>query len=55
MEVSALVWKDEKKNKIYTLKYNENGKDEAITVEWSDRFNKEIVDSIMIKACLLYC
>lgn len=46
LEVSALVWKDEKKNKIYTLKYNENGKDEKLEVKWTDRFNQEIVDSV---------
>lgn len=46
MEISTLVWKDEKKNKIYTLKYNENGKDEKLEVSWANRFNKEIIDSV---------
>lgn len=48
LRASGGAW-DEKhadKNSVMTYKYNENGKDEAITVAWDDRFNKEIVDSI---------
>lgn len=42
------MW-DEKhanKNSVMTYKYNENGKDEPITVKWDDRFNPEIVETI---------
>lgn len=46
LEASALVWKDEKKNKIYTQKYVQNGKDEKLEVKWSDRFNDDIVNSV---------
>lgn len=46
LEVSALVWRDENKNKIYTLKAVENGKDEKIEVKWCDRFNESIVNSV---------
>lgn len=46
LEATALVWKDDKKNKIYTIKTVENGKDEKTEVEWNNRFNKSIVDSI---------
>ena len=45
LEVSALVWKDEKKNKVYTLKAVEGGKDEKMTVEWADRLNPDVVAS----------
>ena len=47
LEASALVWKDEKKNKIYTIKSVENGKDEKTEVQWSDRFNADIISSIV--------
>jgi hypothetical protein len=43
LEVSALVWKDEKKNKVYTLKSVEGAKDEKMTVEWADRLNPDVV------------
>lgn len=46
LEAAAFVWKDEKKNKIYTLKSVENGKDEKTVVNWSDRFNEDVVSSI---------
>lgn len=46
LTISALVWKDEKKNKIYTLKSVENGKDEKFEVQWNDRFNEDIINSV---------
>ena len=46
LEISALVWKDEKKNKVYTLKTVEGGKDEKMTVEWANRLNPDIVASV---------
>lgn len=46
LEVSALVWKDEKKNKVYTLKSVEGGKDEKQTIEWANRLNPDVVESV---------
>jgi len=46
LDVSALVWKDEKKNKIYTIKHVENGQDEKMEVKWQDRFNEDVVNSV---------
>ena len=46
LEVSALVWKDEKKNKVYTLKSVEGAKDEKMTVEWGNRLNPDVVESV---------
>ena len=46
LEVSALVWKDEKKNKVYTLKSVEGAKDEKQTVEWTNRLNPDVVASV---------
>lgn len=46
LEVSALVWKDEKKNKVYTLKTVEGAKDEKMTVEWADRLNPDVIASV---------
>lgn len=46
LEVSTLVWKDEKKNKIYTIKSVENGKDEKIEVQWGNRFDENIINSV---------
>ena len=46
LEVSALVWKDEKKNKVYTLKSVEGAKDEKQTVEWLNRLNPDVVASV---------
>lgn len=46
LEVSALVWKDEKKNKVYTLKSVNGGKDEKMIVEWADRLNPDVVASV---------
>lgn len=48
LRASGGMW-DEKhsdKNSVMTYKYNENDKDEPITVAWSDRFDKNIVNSI---------
>ena len=47
LEATALVWKDDKKNKIYTLKSVENGKDEKLEVQWNNRFNEDIVNSVV--------
>ena len=46
LEVSALVWKDAKKNKVYTLKSVEGGKDEKITVEWENRLDPDVIASV---------
>ena len=46
LEVTALVWKDEKKNKVYTLKSVEGAKDEKMTVEWGNRLNPDVVASV---------
>ena len=46
LEVSALVWKDTKKNKVYTLKSVEAGKDEKMTVEWENRLNPDVIASV---------
>lgn len=46
LEVVALVWKDEKKNKVYTFKHVEGAKDEKLTVEWSDRLNPDVIASV---------
>ena len=47
LEATALVWKDDKKNKIYTLKSVENGKDEKIEVQWNSRFDENIINSVV--------
>ena len=49
LEISALVWKDEKKNKVYTLKSVEGAKDEKFTVEWANRLNPDVVNSVPVK------
>ena len=46
LEVSALVWKDEKKNKVYTLKSVEGAKDQKQTVEWADRLNPDVIETV---------
>lgn len=46
LEVVALVWKDEKKNKVYTLKSVEGAKDEKQTVEWGNRLNPDVINSV---------
>lgn len=46
LEISALVWKDEKKNKVYTLKSVEGAKDEKMTVDWTNRLNPDIVELV---------
>ena len=46
LEAVALIWKDETKNKIYTLKSVENGKDEKIEVQWNKRFDESVVNSV---------
>lgn len=48
LRASGGMW-DEKhsgKNSVMTYKYNENDKDEPITVAWADRFDKNVVDSV---------
>lgn len=47
LEATALVWKDEKKNKIYTIKAVENGKDTKTEVKWNERFDESVVNSIV--------
>ena len=37
---------DEKKNKIYTLKSVENGKDTKIEVKWADRLNPDVISTV---------
>ena len=46
LEVTALVWKDDKKNKVYTLKSVEGAKDEKMTVEWANRLNPDVIESV---------
>ena len=53
LEVSTLVWKnpntgliDDKKNKVYTLKSVEGAKDEKTTVDWADRLNPDVIESV---------
>ena len=46
LEVSALVWKDAKKNKVYTLKTVEGDKDEKMTVEWENRLDADVINSV---------
>lgn len=46
LEVVALVWKDENKNKIYTMKHVEDGQDTKFEVKWNDRFKEDIVNSV---------
>lgn len=46
LEVSALVWKDDKKNKVYTLKSVEGAKDEKMTVEWEKRLDPDVIASV---------
>lgn len=46
LEVSALVWKDANKNKVYTLKSVEGAKDEKQTIEWVNRLNPDVVASV---------
>lgn len=53
LEVSTLVWKnlktgliDEKKTQVYTLKSVEGAKDEKMTVEWANRLNPDVVESV---------
>lgn len=46
LDVSALVWQDEKKNKIYTIKHVDNGKDEKMEVQWARRFDEDVVNSV---------
>lgn len=46
LEVSALVWKDEKKNKVYTLKSVDGDKDEKMQVEWGNRLNPDVIASV---------
>ena len=46
LEVVALVWKDAKKNRIYTLKSVKDGKDEKMEVQWDNRFDEGVVNSV---------
>ena len=46
LEVSALVWKDEKKNKVYTLKSVDGAKDEKMIVEWENRLNPDVIATV---------
>ena len=46
IEATALVWKDAHKNVIRTYKKVDGGKDAKLDVQWSDRFDPEIVDSV---------
>lgn len=46
LDVSALVWQDERKNKIYTIKHVDNGKDERMEVQWAQRFDEDVVNSV---------
>lgn len=46
LEISSLVWKDDKKNKVYTLKSVEGAKDEKIVVEWANRLNPDVVEMV---------
>lgn len=46
LEISALVWKDASKNKVYTLKSVEGAKDEKWTVEWADRLNPDVISIV---------
>lgn len=46
IESTALVWKDESKNRVLTYKSVENGKDERMEVEWRDRFNPDIISTV---------
>ena len=48
LRASGGMW-DEKhasKNSVMTVKYNEGGKDEKITINWEDRFNPDVVESV---------
>lgn len=48
LRASGGMW-DEKhasKNSVMTFKYNENGKDEKVTINWDDRFNPNVVESV---------
>lgn len=48
IRASGGMW-DEKhasKNTVMTYKYNENGKDEPITIKWDDRLNPEVAATI---------
>ena len=46
LEVSALVWRDEKKNKVYTLRSVDGAKDEKMTVLWADRLDPDVIASV---------
>ena len=46
LEVSAFVWKDENKNKVYTLKTVNGAKDEKMTVEWANRLNPDVIETV---------
>lgn len=46
IEAIALVWKDSKKNLIRTYKKVDGGKDTKLDVEWENRFDPAIIDSV---------
>ena len=46
LEISTLVWKDDKKNKVYTLKSVDGGKDTKTTIEWGNRLNPDVIESV---------
>lgn len=46
LEVTTLVWKDSSKNKVYTLKSVEGAKDEKMTVNWENRLNPDVIESV---------
>lgn len=53
LEVSTFIWKnsktgliDENKMKVYTLKSVEGAKDEKWTVEWANRLNPDVINSV---------
>lgn len=46
LEVTALVWKDASKNKVYTLKSVEGAKAEKQVVAWADRLDPDVIESV---------
>lgn len=48
LRASGGMWDDAhaSKNNVMTMKYNENGPDEKLTVKWEDRMKPEIVDMV---------
>ena len=46
LEVTALVWKDANKNKVYTLKSVDGAKDEKQVVAWANRLNPDVIAAV---------